>query len=100
MGSEIRKAAYSIHNMFTSEWIEDKAIPRHLFSAAKVRIYCTFSHLACFFVSFILTSPLISKPHHLTSKPPPGRSIPYRGQRRLPGGSQNGHGAGRCEASG
>lgn len=35
MGSEIRKAAYSIHNMFTSEWIEDKAIPKHLFAAAK-----------------------------------------------------------------
>ena len=35
LGSEIRKAAYSIHNMFTSEWIEDKAIPKHLFSAAK-----------------------------------------------------------------
>lgn len=35
MGSEIRKAAYSLHNMFTSEWIEDKAIPKHLFASAK-----------------------------------------------------------------
>ena len=35
LGSEIRKAAYSIHNMFTSEWIEDKAIPKRLFAEAK-----------------------------------------------------------------
>jgi len=35
LGSEIRKAAYSVHNMFTSEWIEDKAIPKRLFAAAK-----------------------------------------------------------------
>ena len=35
LGSEIRKAAYSIHNMFTSEWIEDKALVKRLFSNAK-----------------------------------------------------------------
>jgi len=35
MGAEIRKAAYSIHNMFSSEWIEDKSIPLRLISECK-----------------------------------------------------------------
>jgi SH3 domain-containing YSC84-like protein 1 len=30
LGSEIRKASYSLHNLFTSSWIEDKAIPAKL----------------------------------------------------------------------
>eukprot|EP00606_Chrysophyceae_sp_TOSAG23-5_P000677 GSChrysophyteH2.ASY1.ANO1.626.1 assembled CDS len=30
MGSEIRKAAYSMHNLFTSDWLEDKSIPAQL----------------------------------------------------------------------
>jgi SH3 domain-containing YSC84-like protein 1 len=41
LGSEIRKAAYSIHNMFTSEWIEDKAIPKRLFTEAKGLAFLT-----------------------------------------------------------
>jgi len=35
MGAEIRKAAYSIHNMFSSEWIEDKSIPMRFISECK-----------------------------------------------------------------
>jgi len=30
LGSEIRKAAYSLNNMFTSEWLGDKSIPARL----------------------------------------------------------------------
>eukprot|EP00597_Dinobryon_sp_UTEXLB2267_P001655 CAMPEP_0170080802 /NCGR_PEP_ID=MMETSP0019_2-20121128/16841_1 /TAXON_ID=98059 /ORGANISM="Dinobryon sp., Strain UTEXLB2267" /LENGTH=279 /DNA_ID=CAMNT_0010294939 /DNA_START=214 /DNA_END=1053 /DNA_ORIENTATION=+ len=32
LGSEIRKAAYSIHNLMSSKWIRDKAIPVSLIS--------------------------------------------------------------------
>ena len=35
LGSEIRKATYSLHNLFTSEWIEDKSIPAQLMESAR-----------------------------------------------------------------
>jgi lipid-binding SYLF domain-containing protein len=35
LGSEIRKAAYSLHNLFESDFLEDKAIPAQLMVAAK-----------------------------------------------------------------
>lgn len=35
LGSEIRKATYSLHNMFESEWLEDKEIPAQLLADAK-----------------------------------------------------------------
>jgi SH3 domain-containing YSC84-like protein 1 len=30
LGSEIRKSAYSLHNLFSSDWLEDKSIPKTL----------------------------------------------------------------------
>lgn len=35
LGAEIRKAAYSTHNLFNLDWVKDKAIPLQLLSAAK-----------------------------------------------------------------
>mgnify|MGYP006081947885 FL=1 len=35
LGSEIRKASYSLHNMFSSDWVEDKDIPARLLRDAK-----------------------------------------------------------------
>lgn len=35
LGSEVRKAAYSMHNLFTLEYIRDKAIPLRLLREAK-----------------------------------------------------------------
>mmetsp|Transcript_10658 Transcript_10658/g.16042 ORF Transcript_10658/g.16042 Transcript_10658/m.16042 type:complete len:465 (+) Transcript_10658:26-1420(+) len=41
LGSEIRKAAYSIHNLMSSKWIRDKAIPVSLISCAKGLAFIT-----------------------------------------------------------
>lgn len=41
LGSEIRKASYSLHNLFTSEWIEDKTIPAQLMESARGMAFLT-----------------------------------------------------------
>ena len=41
LGSEIRKASYATHNLFTQEWIKDKSIPLQLLSTAKGLAFLT-----------------------------------------------------------
>ena len=41
LGSEIRKATYSLHNLFTSQWIEDKTIPAQLMESARGMAFLT-----------------------------------------------------------
>lgn len=41
LGAEIRKAAYSTHNLFNLDWVKDKAIPLQLLSTAKGVAYLT-----------------------------------------------------------
>ena len=41
LGGEVRKAAYTTHNLFTMDWIRDKTIPLQLLSAAKGLAYLT-----------------------------------------------------------
>jgi lipid-binding SYLF domain-containing protein/5-methylcytosine-specific restriction endonuclease McrA len=41
LGSEIRKAAYSTHNLFTLDWIKDKTIPLQLLQHARGLAFLT-----------------------------------------------------------
>lgn len=41
MAAEIRKAAYSTHNLFNLDWVRDKAIPLQLLSSAKGLAFIT-----------------------------------------------------------
>lgn len=41
LGSEIRKAAYSTHNLFQMDWVRDKAIPLRLLAQAKGLAFLT-----------------------------------------------------------
>jgi lipid-binding SYLF domain-containing protein len=41
LAAEVRKAAYTTHNMFTMDWIQDKSIPLQLLQSAKGLAYIT-----------------------------------------------------------
>lgn len=61
LGSEIRKAAYSTHNLFALEWIKDKAIPLRLLSEAKGLAFLTVVKGGFIFAPRIGTGLVISR---------------------------------------
>jgi lipid-binding SYLF domain-containing protein len=61
MGSEIRKAAYSIHNLFNLEWVQDKAIPLKLLKQAKGLAFLTVLKAGLVFAPRIGTGLVIAR---------------------------------------
>lgn len=61
LGSEIRKASYSLHNMFESEWLEDKDIPAQLLANAKGIAFLTVAKAGIVLAPKIGTGLVVSK---------------------------------------
>ncbi len=61
LGSEIRKAAYSTYNLFTSSWILDKSIPLNLILHSKGLAYLTVAKGGCIFGGKFGTGLVIGK---------------------------------------
>jgi SH3 domain-containing YSC84-like protein 1 len=70
LGSEIRKASYSLHNMFTSDWLEDKDIPARLLTDAKGIAFLTIAKAGIVLAPKVGTGLVIAKLPNGTWSPP------------------------------
>ena len=70
LGSEIRKASYSLHNMFTSDWLEDKDIPAQLLAEAKGIAFLTVAKAGVVLAPKVGTGLVIAKLANGTWSPP------------------------------
>ena len=61
MGSEIRKASYSMHNLFTSDWLEDKSIPQQLLADCCGIAFMTVAKAGFIFAGKVGTGLVIGK---------------------------------------
>ena len=61
--AEIRKAAYSIHNLFNLDWVQDKAIPLQLLSSAKGLAFITVAKVGMVIAPRVGTGLVIARLH-------------------------------------
>ena len=70
LGSEIRKASYSLHNLFESEWLEDKDIPSQLLANAKGIAFLTVAKAGVVLAPKVGTGLVVSRlPNGMWSAP-------------------------------
>ena len=70
LGSEIRKASYSLHNMFESDWLEDKEIPSRLLADAKGIAFLTIIKAGVVLAPKVGTGLVLAKLPNGTWSPP------------------------------